>query len=47
LLIKKGIHPDRLDFKGFNRTVPVVYPEVTEEDQQRNRRVDVVFSKLN
>jgi outer membrane protein OmpA-like peptidoglycan-associated protein len=47
LLIKKGIHPDRLDFKGFNRTVPVVYPELTEEDQQRNRRVDVVFSKLN
>jgi outer membrane protein OmpA-like peptidoglycan-associated protein len=47
MLIKKGIHPDRLDFKGFNRTVPVVYPELTEEDQQRNRRVDVVFSKLN
>jgi len=47
MLIKKGIRPERLDFKGFNRAVPVVYPELTEEDQQRNRRVDVVFSKLN
>lgn len=42
-LIRKGIDPNRLDFKGYSNTMPVVFPEITEEDRQRNRRVDVVF----
>lgn len=42
-LIKKGIDPNRLDFKGYSNTMPVVFPEITDEDRQRNRRVDVVF----
>ncbi|MBI1836511.1 MAG: OmpA family protein [Flavobacteriia bacterium] len=46
LLIKSGIEPSRLDFKGFSNSLPVVSPEYTEEDRQKNRRVDVVFSKI-
>lgn len=42
-LIRLGIDPNRLDFKGYSNTMPVVFPEVTEEDRQKNRRVDVVF----
>ncbi len=42
-LLDRGIAPERIDFKGFSNTLPVVFPEVTEEDRQRNRRVDVVF----
>lgn len=43
-LITNGISDDRLSFKGFGNSSPLVWPEVTEEDQQRNRRVDVIFS---
>lgn len=42
-LIRLGIDPNRLDFKGYSNTMPVVSPEITDEDRQRNRRVDVVF----
>ena len=45
LLIYKGIDPSRLTHQGFSNTMPVAFPEITAEDQQRNRRVDVVFSK--
>jgi outer membrane protein OmpA-like peptidoglycan-associated protein len=43
-LISKGISAERLSFKGFGNTMPLVWPELTDEDQQRNRRVDVIFS---
>ena len=43
-LITNGISDNRLSFKGFGNSSPLVWPEVTEEDQQRNRRVDVIFS---
>lgn len=45
ILIQKGIDPKRLDFKGFSNYLPVAKPELTEEDRQKNRRVDVVFLK--
>ncbi len=45
LLIYKGIDSSRLTHKGFSNTMPVAFPEITPEDQQRNRRVDVVFSR--
>jgi len=45
LLVFKGIDPSRLTHQGFSNTMPVAFPEITAEDQQRNRRVDVVFSK--
>jgi outer membrane protein OmpA-like peptidoglycan-associated protein len=43
-LIKRGISPKRLELKGFDNTKPRVWPEVTDEDRQMNRRVDVIFS---
>jgi outer membrane protein OmpA-like peptidoglycan-associated protein len=43
-LVSKGISTERLTFKGFGNSMPLVWPELTDEDQQRNRRVDVIFS---
>jgi outer membrane protein OmpA-like peptidoglycan-associated protein len=43
-LVKRGITQDRLGFQGYSNTIPLVTPELTEEDQQRNRRVDVIFT---
>jgi outer membrane protein OmpA-like peptidoglycan-associated protein len=45
-LIQRGISPKRLDIKGFDNTLPRVWPEVTDEDRQKNRRVDVIFSLI-
>lgn len=42
-LIKMGIHKSRLDYIGMSNTEPIVFPEITNEDRQRNRRVDVKF----
>lgn len=42
-LIQGGISPKRLSFKGFNNTIPLV-EETSEENMQKNRRVDVIFS---
>lgn len=44
-LVKRKIDPVRLSYKGYSNKMPVVYPEVTEQDRIRNRRVDVVFVK--
>lgn len=46
-LIQLGIETNRLDYKGFSNYMRVADPEVTEADKQRNRRVDVVFTKIN
>jgi outer membrane protein OmpA-like peptidoglycan-associated protein len=43
-LIKRGIDSTRLKFEGFSNSRPLVNPEITPEDQQRNRRVDVIFT---
>lgn len=43
-MIKRGISPKRLELKGFDNNKPRVWPEVTDEDRQMNRRVDVIFS---
>jgi outer membrane protein OmpA-like peptidoglycan-associated protein len=40
-LVKKGIDASRLAYKGFGKTRPLVMPEVTVEDENRNRRVEV------
>jgi len=44
-LTKHSISPDRLTYKGYNNTIPFVFPEITESDKISNRRVDVVFTK--
>ena len=45
-LKRLGISKDRLDFVGLSNKEPLVFPEKTAADRQRNRRVDVVFSKI-
>lgn len=44
-LIRRGISPDRLRYDGFSNNVPAVFPERTDLDRSRNRRVDIMFSK--
>ncbi len=43
-LIENGIAKDRLSFKGFAMTKPLVWPEVTILDQNKNRRVEVMVT---
>lgn len=43
-MIQRGVSPKRISLKGFDNTIPLISPELTDEDRQRNRRVDVIFS---
>lgn len=42
-LEKLGIAPHRMEAKGLGHLNPVVYPEKTENDRIRNRRVEIVL----
>lgn len=44
-LIDKGIAINRLTYKGYSNELPLVFPEITEADRQKNRRVDIIFSQ--
>lgn len=44
-LTYSGVAKQQLSFKGYSNTLPLVSPEITEADKQKNRRVDIVFSK--
>tara|TARA_R110002072_G_scaffold302060_2_gene483610 strand:- start:35609 stop:35917 length:309 start_codon:yes stop_codon:yes gene_type:complete len=44
-LLKMGVAKDRISYKGFSDTKPIIFPEKTEEDAQTNRRVDFVITK--
>jgi peptidoglycan-associated lipoprotein len=39
-LADNGIDPGRLSWYGFGETEPLVYPELTDEDEQINRRTE-------
>jgi outer membrane protein OmpA-like peptidoglycan-associated protein len=41
-LIKNGIAQDRLSYKGFGHSKPKFFPELTEADEQANRRVEIM-----
>lgn len=41
ILIEKGIDKNRLEYQGFGRTRPLVDPERTPEDENKNRRVEI------
>ena len=43
-LIKEGINPKRLTYKGYSNYLPLVFPEIYEADREQNRRVDVIFT---
>ncbi|MFT4565756.1 MAG: outer membrane protein OmpA-like peptidoglycan-associated protein [Saprospiraceae bacterium] len=45
-LIRKGIDAERLSYRGFGPTTPIVYPEESEEDRIQNRRVELLIIKL-
>lgn len=40
-LVKKRIDKIRMTFVGFGNTKPLVYPEITEKDREKNRRVEI------
>lgn len=42
-LISKGIDPGRLSFKGFARKKPLADPEMSPEDEDLNRRVEIMI----
>lgn len=44
-LKKSGIDPTRLSYKGYSDSAPLAFPEETEEDEIRNRRVDFIISR--
>ena len=46
-LIKQGVEKSRLDYVGMSNTEPLVFPEKTNADRQRNRRVDVKFKVID
>ena len=40
-LVSRGIDPNRLRYSGFGRSKPIVQNEVTDEDRELNRRVEI------
>jgi outer membrane protein OmpA-like peptidoglycan-associated protein len=40
-LVDRGISADRLTYMGYGRSRPVVPNEVTDEDKEKNRRVEI------
>lgn len=40
-LLNKGIAKERMEYKGFGRSRPLVEKEITEEDGNKNRRVEI------
>jgi OOP family OmpA-OmpF porin len=40
-LISRGVHPDRLVARGYGKSQLQVNPEKTNEDRERNRRVEL------
>ncbi|MFP4498765.1 MAG: flagellar motor protein MotB, partial [Vulcanimicrobiota bacterium] len=46
LIVKKNINPDRVSVIGYGEYRPM-FPNDTEENRSRNRRVDLVISKGN
>jgi len=41
-LIENGISSSRLTYKGYGHTKPLVYPETNAEEEQLNRRVEIM-----
>lgn len=42
-LVRNNISEERLKYKGFGSSRPLVYPELSEEDQNQNRRVEILI----
>lgn len=46
-LKRLGIPKERLSYKGYSDTAPLIFPEKTEEDEAKNRRVDFILYRYN
>jgi hypothetical protein len=46
LLTVNGITPDRVEIVNRGATVPLVTPEITDQDRAKNRRVDVIVVQV-
>jgi len=44
-LVNKGISEKHIDYNGHSFDKPLVYPEITPEDKQKNRRIEVIVYK--
>tara|TARA_B110000285_G_scaffold224400_1_gene281198 strand:+ start:5334 stop:5738 length:405 start_codon:yes stop_codon:yes gene_type:complete len=44
-LEKIGVKKERISYCGYSNTRPLVLPEKTEDDAQKNRRVDFILTK--
>ena len=44
-LKRSGVSPTRMEYIGYSDQLPLVFPEKTEEDEQKNRRVDFIIRK--
>ena len=40
LLVERGIDPSRLSWFGFGESQPLIYPELSDADEQANRRTE-------
>jgi len=43
-LVREGISRTRISFAGYSDELPLAYPEKTEADEIKNRRVDFVLN---
>jgi outer membrane protein OmpA-like peptidoglycan-associated protein len=46
-LVKEGISKERMTYKGYSNSIPLVFPERTSRDRSVNRRVDVIFYTID
>jgi outer membrane protein OmpA-like peptidoglycan-associated protein len=44
-LKRQGIAKHRMTYRGYSNTIPLAFPEKTDEDERVNRRVDFILSK--
>jgi len=44
-LVDKGISEEYIDYNGHSFDKPLVFPELTTEDKQKNRRIEVIVYK--
>lgn len=43
-LVQNGIAENRITYRGYAMTHPLVYPEITIQDQIKNRRVEILIT---
>jgi len=46
-LLKNKISPDRLTFRGYGESQPMVYPEMNDADEQANRRTEFRIKSMD